>query len=409
MMRVQSAICCHTFSIILVTSSVAAQTPAGSRADVILAAVGDVNGDGQLQANELSSFLTHALPVAFAEMGWGRLEVPADWARSAAQFVVNQADGDFNGALGPSEFPALEAAILFDALGIRFGNLLPPAAVKQPGPLGTLDRVQRWLSIRRSFLENKDVARPASIAWRTFDDEDETVKQGFDRRQREIHAAISLVPAVPSLVWEIGALEVFPQFGYEAHLSTGLKTEADTITHRIGMKGSVLGNVSSIFVGHLFDLTYDLETDGGYQRDVRGWTAQYSPVAPKLAIGQLHPAEGLVQFHWRPYIGIQAAEVKDDGDEDLAAQPEYADLFLRVTFQLRAFARLIVTPQVTQFKQLRGLEEEHTLVEVGTEFAISQTADGDARVSLEFSATYGKSSPTYAQQQSAGLTLGVKF
>ena len=167
--------------------------------------------------------------------------------------------------------------------------------------------------------------------------------------------------------------------------------------------------MSSIFVGHLFDLTYDLETDGGYQRDVRGWTAWYSPVAPKLAIGQLHPAEGLVQFHWRPHIGIQAAEVKDDGDEDLAAQPEYADLFLRVTFQLRAFDRLIVTPQVTQFKQLRGLEEEHTLVEVGTEFAISQTADGDARVSLEFSATHGKSSPTPRAATVSGANARRKF
>ena len=137
---------------------------------------------------------------------------------------------------------------------------------------------------------------------------------------------------------EIGALEVFPQFGYEAHLSTGLKTEADTITCRIGMKGSVLGNVSSIFVGHLFDLTYDLETDGGYQRDVRGWTAQYRPLRRNSP-----SASCIRQKASFNSIGDRTSAFKPPRSRTMATRtsqrkPNMQDLFLRVTFQLRAFA-----------------------------------------------------------------------
>jgi hypothetical protein len=163
----------------------AAAADAQTRAEVILKTVGDTNGDGKLNADELATFLAKAIPTRLAEMGWDRVTAPADWAKKAAQPLVNQADANRSGQIEPAEFGDLERARLFDTFGISFGALLPPPAPGRPPHDGVLDKVQQWLSIRRSFLVTKDVARPAALTWRSFGETDETLKPGFQRRQWE--------------------------------------------------------------------------------------------------------------------------------------------------------------------------------------------------------------------------------
>jgi hypothetical protein len=385
----------------------AAQEP--TRAEVILKTVGDT-GDGVLDQQELAAFLLTALPQRLAAMlGPGRLTVSPEWARDAAQFLMNQADATGSGRIEPAEFGDLEKARLFTAAGVAFGALLPPPAARaSTRPL--LDRVQRWLSIRRSFLDERDVARPATLSWRSLDDSDETLNAGFARRQWEINAAVSLVPAIAPLIWRRGPLEVAPVVGYEAHVTSGHKANADVITHRIGAQGSVLGSTHDLVTSHLFVATYDLITDSHYATEVRGWTLQYSPVAPRIAIGQLHPADGPFQFYWRPYVGLETSSVKDAaGGPELLQQADASDLHVKVSSQLRAFERVFVTPELTQFWPLNGDQDAHGLAELAIEIVVSEANNGDVRTSLELALVNGRRAPSYLREQSIAITLGFKF
>jgi len=184
----------------------------------------------------------------------------------------------------------------------------------------------------------------------------------------------------------------------------------DAITHRIGAGGSILAPLTQALAGHLFLVTYDLTTDSHYRKDVRGWTAQYSPVAPRLGIGQLQPADGPLKFSWRPYVGLETGHVSDAvGDPDLMTQSDSVDLYVKVASQMRAFDRIVVTPELTQCWQRKSDRASHGLVEIGIEFVISQTAAGDSRVSLEFGLAQGRRPPGFAREQSAVVALGVKF
>lgn len=137
---------------------------------------------------------------------------------------------------------------------------------------------------------------------------------------------------------------------------------------------------------------------------------QYAPVAQRIGIGQLQPADGPVRFSWRPYFGLETGHVKDAaGDADLMAQPDYADLYAKVSPQIRAFERIIVTPEVTEFWQRKGDRERHGLAEIGFELVLSQTASGDSRIGIELSLVGGRRSPAFEQERSAVVSLGIKF
>ena len=139
-------------------------------------------------------------------------------------------------------------------------------------------------------------------------------------------------------------------------------------------------------------------------------TLQYSPVAPRIAIGQLHPADGPLQFYWRPYVGLETTAVHDAaGDPDLMQQPDAADVYVKVASQLRAFERLFVTPELTEFRQLRGDKSSHGLAELAIEFVVSETKNGDVRTSVELALVNGTRAPAYERDYSIAVTLGFKF
>ena len=105
--------------------------------------------------------------------------------------------------------------------------------------------------------------------------------------------------------------------------TSGLTTNADAITHRIGARASILQPVTHVVAGHLFRVTYDVTTDSHYNKDVRGWSMQYSPVAFRIAIGQLQPADGPMRFARRPYLGLETGHVGNAaGDPNLIAQSD---------------------------------------------------------------------------------------
>ena len=342
--------------------------------------------------------------------------VTPEWVRAQTINLMNQADLGGDG-IDEAEFADLEGAKVRllpnlrtatnaerdAAPSVDFKTLLPKAAPAPSSSTPLADRLATWLQIRQSFLDEKLVEKPATLSYSTADDSDETVEAGARRNQWSIAAAVVL--RAPKWVKTTTHWEVYPVAAYEAALSSGLKKDMNSLTHRGGLVGSWLNGAATM--AHGFSATFDYNTDRSYDSTVLGGTFQYTAGVPGAAIGKF--VGGKVAVTWRPYVGFTFGDVVDQGERaDLTDRVDFSDLYARIGSKLLLTTHAAVISEVSLFHQLRGTEQTYGLAESSFNLYITPE-NSKTPVSLQVSGTVGRKSPAFKKQQIAKVALAFKF
>jgi hypothetical protein len=345
--------------------------------------------------------------------------VTKEWVAAQVTNLMNQSDTDRDGGVDAAELPELEGAKLRllpnlqaaaqaerdSAPTVDFKTLLPKAAAVPPAPTPVGERLATWLQIRQAFLDEKLVEKPATLSFSTADLSDETVDAGARRNQWSIAAAVILKPS--KWVKTTTRWELYPILAYEAALSSGLKKDTDSITHRVGVAGSWLNRTAT--VAHGFSATVDYNTDRSYASTVVGGTLQYTPAVPSASIGRFVDLAPKVAFTWRPYLGFTFGDVRNEADRtDLRDRVDFSDLYGKVGSKLVFATRAAVITEMSMFRQLRGARKTYGLLESSFKLYIPPE-NSKTPVSLQLSGAIGHKSPVFKKQQSAKVAIAFKF
>jgi hypothetical protein len=411
---------------VLIGCALIAATPAGAQTTAerkaaerfaqVRAAIG---GDGPSDR-----IVDAALRVFLAREVARRTLLPAtvvttDWAAVQARNLLQQADTNRDGAIEADEVPDLESAKIRLIANLRaatqaerdaaptvdFKTLLPKPGAPAASTVPFAERLATWLQIRQSFLDEKLVEKPATLSYATFAASDATVDTGAKRTQWSVAAAMVVRPG--SLVMTPGNWELYPVAAYEASLSSGLKKDLDSVTHRVGLAGSWLNGSAS--VAHAVTATFDYNTDRSYASTVLGATLQYTPGIAAAGIGRFRDLTPNVSATWRPSAGFTFGEVKDKGTRtDLADRVDFSDLYAKIGSKLVFATRAAIISEATVFRQLRGDAKTRGLAESSFNLYITPE-NSKTPVSLQLSGSIGRKSPAFKKQQAAKLALAFKF
>jgi hypothetical protein len=264
------------------------------------------------------------------------------------------------------------------------------------------------LSVRRSFLRAKDIARPATFSVTHFGANDDTREAGRPRTVFDVAGAVALKihefnPVVGSYTLQWSPVAVF-----EADISTDAKVGRDKIIYRLGADGVLYETIPTPgWTGHNFTATFDYTTDRNYHSSVVGGTAQYSPNILPIGIGHsLRVGTLPLWFRWRPYVGLTGGAVLDDGGKKaLQGIDSFVNMYVRAGADVLFGSRLHLTPEVTWFQELQHRKKSHGLFTVGLRYSI----DDKDRLSVEVGYSRGEDSPEFVDQDQLTFGLGIKF
>jgi hypothetical protein len=404
----------------LAVGPASAQSPADlkARADRFAQVHALMAGPGpedRIDARELRTFLAREV---VRRTLLSQAVVTPEWLAAQVTNLMNQADTDRNGGIDERELADLEAAKVRLLPNLRAASeaernsaptidlkaLLPKAS---PAAAGTAlaDRLATWLQIRQSFLDEKLVEKPATLSYSSAGGSDETIEAGARRNQWSVAAAIVL--KAPKWVKTTTRWEVYPVFAYEATLSSGLRKDANSLTHRLGAAGSWLNGGAT--VAHAFSATFDYNTDRTYDSTVLGATVQYTAGVPSAAIGRFVDLGSRVSFTWRPYLGFSLGDVTETGARtDLADRVDFSDLYGKIGSKLLLSTRAAVISEASVFRQLRGAKNTYGLIESSFNLYITPE-NSKTPVSLQVGGTIGRKSPAFKNQHLAKVALAFKF
>jgi hypothetical protein len=409
---------CRTASMVLIAvglfnSRTALAQPVSARQRVVLNAV-DRDGDDAISLAELEQFLRLAIRQLATRAGLDIAPGSArfdSYIRLQRDATMNHATADGNDTISPAEIAAMESTALAPPFSGTMKDLLPKDAPKpKPQPAWT-DRLEDWLDIRNSFLDEQSIAKPAKFTLTRFADDDETVDSGQPRQAWSIDASATLNGFVE---WNPRtALYVQPIVGYEAHVNSS-KPASDHVVHRVGFETHYVGDAASTFQSHRLRATFDFSTDRTYAAKVYGATVEYTPNAMSLGIGRYLRGGDTFDFRWRPYAGLVWANVSEPGAVDAYKKtPNFTHEFIRLAGELRLGERGLITPEHTIWHGARvddaGVEHQwQTLTSVDHRLILSM-ADGKERASIDFSWTIGRDSPGFEKAKKVELALAFKF
>jgi hypothetical protein len=372
--------------------------------------------EDRIDARELQAFLAREI---VRRTLLSPAVVTREWVNEQVVNLMNQADTNRDGGIDERELADLEAAKIRllpnlrtatatereSAPTVDFKTLLPKAAPPAPQGEHIADRLAKWLQIRQSFLDEKLVEKPATVSFSTFGRSDETVEAGARRNQWSLAAAVIVRPT--AWVATTTRWEVYPVLAYEAALSSGLKKDVDSITHRVGAAGSWLNGTAT--VAHAFSATFDYNTDHEYASTVLGGTAQYTPGVPAIGVGRFTDLAPNISFTWRPYLGLTFGDVRSTGERtDLKDKVNFTDLYGTIGSKLVFSTHAAVITEVSVSRQLREAEETHGLLESSFNLYITPE-NSKTPVSLQLSGALGRKSPAFKKQQVAKVALAFKF
>jgi hypothetical protein len=412
----------------------------GKREQLILNAL-DTNSDGTISCQELATFLNPVVIKMLRDQGVepnrtshvpacgprnGPAPAPADEARRSPEknyeeFFRGLIQGALNAAtsLGPSydaiapaEILELERAHLPEPLVGRFSDLLPALNEASAGGESWTDTLAKWIQIRQSFLDDASIGKPAKLSWTNHGAGDETIAPGDVTRVFTINAAVILNPPVE---WTLSTnVHVRPVAAYEVDLESNASA-TDQIVTRIGLSSVIVRDDSTAaFSSHVIDWTFDYYTNRDYSARVFGTTFQYTPNYRQIGIGQYLGHGAVVDFRWRPYVGVVWNHVTSA--DDVAAykkETSFTHGFARFTGEIRLTGRGKITPE---FRLWHGdrvaadgtLTHWQTQQSIEGRLALVQSAGVD-RASLTLTWTHGRDSPDFLLEKSTVLALGIKF
>ena len=334
----------------------------------ILNFVGDANADNKIDDGELREFFkrrkaqileiaaTIEHPPSLVNQPMPKIDDPKfdDFLDDQAVDIVKKSRNEPIDPNHPApvrfidigDFELLERAVLGPPLDVPAAKLLPesfssPAASDGKADENLLDRVSEFVSVRRSFLDEKQIGRPATFSWSHFG-ADQTRDSGLKSTEHEFVGALTLEPSFAQFLhtWRAWAISGAPIAVYEADVSSGKKQDTDRIVHRLGLDAVLFQRkMTNALSAHNLKITFDYTTDSDYQVDVFGGTAQYSPNFREGGVGRyLRLGTPLAQLRWRPYMGLLVGHVSDSGhDAELAKAKSYTDGYARVGLEFMLF------------------------------------------------------------------------
>jgi len=392
------------------------------------------NGDRVLDQAELETFLKSKAEAIIAKLRKAGFLVTGQDDEAFRRFIHRQAAFIIN-RVGKGK-PITEAQLAdFENADLEYPfvgkvkDLLPPppgsptaaagaTEVETKPPASVLDTLQEWISIRKSYLDSKDVGRPAALSLTHFGADDATRDPDQSGTAVDVRAALSLTAPALESTHDLGTflLTWNPVAAIEADVSTDSKKGRDKIVHRIGAEGVFFKALTTRWLsGHNFKATFDYATDHTYKSALIGGTGQYSPNFRLIGIGEYKQLGQLelgqlgklrLFFRWRPYLGVTAADVEDDGGNDtLREMNGYVNGYVHSAGDLLIGTHLHLVPEITLFHQLINRHGTHALFSVGLRYSL----DEHDRLSLEASYTRGKDSPEFVRQDQFSVGLAIKF
>lgn len=369
-------------------------SPAGAALLVTL----DTNRDRKLDQGELEQGLATAL-TSIAELRGVADGLPrrAFITRTVSQ-ALNMIRADWVDADTIDSFLAFR---LGPPLAVTLRDLLlPNETPKRSAKTGA--SFWTWIQVRQSALDEQSIGKPAKLSYASRDLNDES-QSNNPRSQWNINAAL-IISAQQDKT--LGNLHLTPMAAYEVSVDSA-KPQKDRITHRLGVLGSYTTPGSDLLASHYLQVTFDFATERTYAARILGGTAEYSPTIFPLAIGRFTDPEQPVKFRWRPYVGLEVGHVANAGPLT-ALDPNFTNLFFRVTPELVIVDRVKLSPTLSWWRQLIGGQGGFAYYEWSGRVVLSES-EGKERASIDVSYNRGRQSPTFRQTGVLKISLAVKL
>jgi hypothetical protein len=400
---------------VAVSPATAQTQPPTGRALIVFNEIDTVVRDSHIDRAELERFLAAALKRRSETAGVGVVS-PALFKSYLADLI----DSILNAAaphsapqhtIEPDEVGKLEAVILPAPFGGTVADLLPKSEATPSAKPSVQDRLEKWVDIRQSFLDEQSIGKPAKLSLLNHARSDETGEDGKARRVYTLKASVVLDGFVEwkPATWVV----VRPVVGYEAAIESSAP-QKDMIAHRLGAATDFLADSTSLVSSHRIKVTGDYKTDRGYRAHVYGATVQYTINAPRLGIGRYLGGGAPVDIRWRPYVGLTYADVHSAADiEAYQKMSSFTHGFWRTAAEIRLSSHVKITPEFTLWRAERedaaGLvdrwQQHHSLE---WRWVLSES-EGSERISLSLSSALGRKSPDFKKEKSFELALAFKL
>jgi len=384
------------------------------------------NGDRLIDVTELEAFLRTKTEIILSRLQEAGFVVTGQNDAALNKFLHRQATFIVNGpgrgkGITEDRLAAFEDADLEYPFVGKMKAILPPppdptaaaagaklAEAKPPTPI--FDQIQQWVSVRKSFLQSKDVGQPALLSLIHYTANDHTREARGSHTVFNVRGGLALTSPRLEFPHDLGALTLdwHPIAVIEANVSTDARVGRDKIVHRLGIDGVLFRSIPRPWwSGHNFTATFDYMTDQDYRSVVLGGTAQYSPNFRLIGIGEYKQLGTLLLFfRWRPYLGLTAGSVENEGGREVFQDIEsYINGYFRIGGDLLIGTRLHLTPEMTLWQELKNREHSYGLFSVSFRYSL----DEEDRLSVGVSYTRGKDSPEFIGQEELAFGLGIKF
>ncbi|MEE8574171.1 MAG: hypothetical protein V3T30_02060 [Thermodesulfobacteriota bacterium] len=319
----------------------------------------------------------------------------------------------------------LAAMQLDEFYSIPFSKLIPKKGKMPIVPKETafIDTLEKSISIRKSFFDEKKMGMPATLTWTHYGDRDETVAAGKDRTFYQFIGAITLDPNWwNELLYFSWPTKVSPgeyKFSwnpvlvYEVNYSSDSKDNLNRFTQAVGFDGTL--HKSGTISGFGFNLkgTYNFTTDSGYDAEAHGGTLQFTPSYCPMYLGFFGCGDQdkvsglwLPYARWRLYLGFKYANVTDHANIPLYMKfGEYSNLYASFAGELKYRKRITITPKATVYRELKNDKDTHLLFTVSGKYML----DKNNRLFLDVTFERGEKPPSFKDIEKTMLSLGIKL
>ncbi len=230
-----------------------------------------------------------------------------------------------------------------------------------------------------------------------------------------IDAALSYSLTLPPIknFLGIGPAEAFLQPTVEAHTSTSVTAQQDSISAKVPVQ-LVVNPTNQQLLGitsHFFSLSPVYETDHLKKTETYGGEVLYSPTIPALKIGSLYTIPllpSVLQFGWRPYFGIEGGEADQTAS---AIGFKLPTEFVRTVFKLHSnlytsSKRFGLAVEFVNRTFLNGDVSSFNYMEISPVYYFDPETQ---HLSLGLTYKNGYTSPQFSLVDSFSAWVGIKF
>lgn len=279
-----------------------------------------------------------------------------------------------------------------------------------------LTQLSDHISIRGSYLNPKNIAKPAAFGVTHFGGGDNTKPGRTKNNVGNFNGAVTWLPLKTFGVNTGSYIEFLGVVEYRSELIVGVESQvvtdqdSSTITHFVGgefLFTSIGDKNQHGFLGSsqlIATLTY--KTDRKYRADIFGVTAQWTPDWHKIGWGQdLFLENENLDVIWRPYIDFTLDNINDVGILPKTTTGKKLRIGSRIRGSVTIYDRFSIIPEIKYVKELNNDKDGHLIYIVSGVF----TLDKAKIFSLNVGYKKGEEAPIFAKKSQFSFGLGVKF